>query len=72
LKTLSLEQENLDYARENVMIQQARFRVGVAGTLEMREAENSYVAALTRLVEAAYAVKIAGTKLLQIENRLLN
>lgn len=68
---LSLEQENIKYAAENVMIQQARFRVGVSNTLELREAENSYVAALVRLVDASYAVKIAETKLLVIQNKLV-
>ena len=71
IKGLALEQENIKYAQENVMIQQARFRVGVANTLELREAENSYVTALTRLVDAAYTVKITETRLLEIENNLV-
>ncbi|MFA6056887.1 MAG: TolC family protein [Taibaiella sp.] len=71
LKSLELENENIKYAEENVMIQQARFRVGVANTLELREAENSYVTALARLVDAAYTVKITETSLLQIENGLV-
>lgn len=71
LKGLELEQENIKYAQENVMIQQARFRVGVSNTLELREAENSYVTALTRLVDAGYRVKVAETQLLEIENNLV-
>ncbi len=71
LQGLALEKENIKYAKENVMIQQARFRVGVANTLELREAENSYVTALTRLVDAAYTVKITETRLLEIENSLV-
>jgi outer membrane protein TolC len=71
LAGLNLEKENIKYAAENVMIQQARFRVGVSNTLELREAENSYVEALTRLVDARYALKVAETKLLTIENRLV-
>jgi outer membrane protein len=71
LKSLDLEKENIKYAQENVMIQQARFRVGVANTLELREAENSYVVALARLVDAGYTVKITETQLLQIENGLV-
>lgn len=71
LKSLQLENENIKYAEENVMIQQARFRVGVANTLELREAENSYVTALARLVDAAYTVKITETSLLEIENGLV-
>jgi len=71
LEGLNLERENIKYAAENVMIQQARFRVGVSNTLELREAENSYVEALTRLVDAGYALKVAETKLLVIENKLV-
>jgi len=71
LKGLELEQENIKYAQENVMIQQARFRVGVANTLELREAESSYVAALARLSDAAYNVKASETSLLELENNLV-
>jgi len=68
---LRLEKENIGYAAENVMIQQARFRVGVSNQIELREAENSYVEALTRLVDAGYAVKIAEVRLMVVENRLV-
>ncbi len=71
LKILNLEQENIGYAQENVHIQQARFRVGVSNTLELKEAENSYVAALSRLTEAAYNLKIAETRLLELQNELV-
>jgi outer membrane protein len=71
IKAYELEKLNITYAQENVMIQQARFRVGVANTLELREAENSYVAALTRLSEAAYNVKTAEIRLLELENNLV-
>lgn len=71
LQSLVLESENIKYAAENVMIQQARFRVGVTNTLELREAENSYVAALTRLVDAGYTVKVTETRLLELENSLV-
>jgi outer membrane protein TolC len=66
-----LEEENIGYAKENLDIQQARFRVGVANSLEIREAENSYVAALARLNAAAYSVKINETKVLEIEAKLV-
>jgi len=71
LQTLDLEQENIKYAQENLMIQQARFRVGLANTLELRQAENSYVAGLSRLVDAAYLVKVSETKILELEQRLV-
>ncbi len=71
LQSLELETENIKYAAENVMIQQARFRVGVANMLELREAENSYIAAMARLVDAGYTVKITETRLLELENSLV-
>jgi outer membrane protein TolC len=65
-----LEEENQVYAKENLDIQQARFRVGIASSLEIREAENSYVSTLARLNGAAYNVKLNETKVLEIEARL--
>ena len=68
--TYRLEEENRGYAKENLDIQQARFRVGVATSLEIREAENSYVATLARFYAAAYNVKVNETRVLEIEARL--
>jgi len=65
-----LEQENIGYAQENLKIQRARFRVGIATTLETREAENSYVQALIRLYTAAYNLKVNETRVLELESRL--
>lgn len=67
-----LEQENIQYAKENMEIQKARFRVGIATTLETREAENSYVQALIRLYTAAYNLKVNETRVLELESRLTN
>lgn len=66
-----LEVENIGYAEENKNIQQARFRVGIATTLEIREAENSYVEALVRLYTAAYNLKVNETKVLELESALI-
>ncbi len=66
----SLEEENLGYARENLDIQQARFRVGVATSIELREAENSYTASLARFYNAAYIAKVAETQVLETEASL--
>lgn len=66
-----LEQQNIGYAKENLNIQKARFRVGIATTLETREAENSYVQALVRLYTAAYNLKVSETAVLQLEGKLV-
>jgi outer membrane protein len=66
-----LEHENIQYARENLFIQQARFRVGIATTLESRQAENDYITALVRLYTAAYNLKVNETVVLELENKLV-
>lgn len=66
-----LESENILYAKENMDIQRARFRVGIATTLETREAENSYVAALVRFYTAAYNVKVNEVRVLELEGELV-
>jgi outer membrane protein TolC len=66
-----LERQSIIYARENMNIQRARFRVGIATTLETREAENGYVQALTRLNTAAYTLKVNETIVRELENQLV-
>lgn len=66
-----LEKENIVFARENLAIQEARLRVGFANTLEMREAENSFIQALIRLYTAAYQLKVNETRVLELENKLV-
>ncbi len=66
-----LELENIGYAKENMDIQRARFKVGIATTLETREAESSYVDALVRFYQSVYNLKVNETKVLELENKLV-
>lgn len=66
-----LEQQNIAFAKENLDIQKARFRAGLATTIETREAENSYVTALVRLYNAAYNLKLSETRVLELDNKLV-
>ncbi|RYE24732.1 MAG: TolC family protein [Sphingobacteriales bacterium] len=66
-----LESQNIGYAKENKDIQAARFKAGIATTLETREAENSYVQALVRFYTAVYNVKVNETQVLELENQLV-
>jgi len=68
--SFNLERQNLVYARENMDIQKARFRVGIATTLETREAENSYIQSLIRYYTSVYNLKVNETRVLQIESAL--
>ena len=67
----SLEHENITFAKENLDVQLARFRVGIGTTLEARQAENDYVTALQRLYTASYNLKVEETIVLELENQLV-
>lgn len=66
-----LEKESIVFAKENVDVQLARFRLGIGTTLESRQAENDYVIAMQRLYTAAYNLKINETVVLELENLLV-
>lgn len=66
-----LEKESIGYAREHLTIQKSRFDLGMATSLETREAEASFVDALIRLYEAIFMLKVNETKLLELENELV-
>lgn len=66
-----LQLENIGIARENLDVQQMRFRLGVGNTLESRQAETDYVAALVQLYTAAYTVKTNETIVKELGNTLL-
>ncbi len=67
----NLAYENISYAKENLDVQQARFRYGVGTTLESRQAENDYVIALQTLYTAAYNLKVNETIVLEMGNQLV-
>lgn len=66
-----LEKENLGYAKENIDIQRALLRVGIANILQTREAESSYVEALVRFYQSVYNLKVNETQVLEMENKLV-
>ena len=45
--------------------------MGVGITLEVREAENSYIQALIRFYNSVYSLKVNETKVLELENQLV-
>jgi outer membrane protein len=68
---LSLEEENIGLADENLKIALERFRLGQSTSIEMRTAELSYVNAVSRLTAARFAAKAAETELLKIQGVLV-
>ncbi|MET6999721.1 TolC family protein [Chitinophaga defluvii] len=70
-KAFALEEENLDLAKENVMVALERFRQGVSTTLELKEAQQSLEDANNRIIQARYNTKLAETELLRLKGDLL-
>jgi outer membrane protein TolC len=70
-EALKLEEENILLAHENSVIAFERFRLAESTALELRQAQQSYVDAMTRLVSARYSAKTAETELLRIEGELV-
>lgn len=70
LQVVALEEENVGIAKENFELAMDRYRVGTLIPVELREAQNAYVAAESRLVAARYDAKQAETDLLLLSGRL--
>lgn len=70
LEALELETSNLALARENVGIAMERLRLGTIASLELRDAQENFVSAETRLVSARFESKRAETELLRLAGRL--
>ncbi|HKP95164.1 MAG TPA: TolC family protein [Fibrobacteria bacterium] len=70
LEVLDLETANLALARENVGIAMERLRLGTIASLELRDAQENFVSAETRLVSARFESKRAETELLRLAGRL--
>lgn len=68
---LQLQQDNSKLAKENVDISVERFRVGTINELQLKEAQQSNVAAQTNLVTALYDTKIAETNLKKLVGELV-
>ena len=70
-KALALEEENIQYVRENIFIARERYRLGISTFIEMREAQQSLFEALNRLIEARYNTKVAEIELLRLRGDLV-
>lgn len=63
LEILTLEEENIKTARENIRAVMERFRLGNISSIEVKEAQRSFVEAENRYVTALYDAKTAETAL---------
>ena len=63
LKLLEIERENNELTKENLKISLERLRLGQTTSLEVHQAQESYIQSCTRLVNFEYALKIAEIKI---------
>ncbi len=70
-KTLAIEEENIQLARENVSILLETFKRGATTFIELRTAQQSMVDAYNRLTTARYNAKVSETELLRLKGALL-
>ncbi len=70
-KLLTLEEDNILLAKENVSIALERFRLGVSTNLELREAQISLEEAYNRLIATRYETKLAEVELLRLQGVIL-
>ncbi len=63
---MQIEKENNELNRENIEICLQRLRLGQSTSLELHQAQDSYVQSCTRLINFEYNLKIAEIKLKQL------
>ncbi len=68
---LDLEEENIDLAKQSLTITTERMKLGLGTYLEIKESQNSYEAAITRLVTARYNLKESETTLKKLTGELV-
>lgn len=70
LEQLKVEQENNQVAADLLSLVQKRFELGVGTTVDVREAQRSFVEAGFRLVNLSYAAKLAEVELKRLASQL--
>jgi outer membrane protein TolC len=70
-RALSLEEENILLARENVSIILEVFRLGATTIIQLREAQQSLQEAYTRLITARYNTKLSEIELLRLKGEII-
>tara|TARA_R100001143_G_C3361257_1_gene136217 strand:+ start:40225 stop:41553 length:1329 start_codon:yes stop_codon:yes gene_type:complete len=70
IELVDLEERNLENAEQTVDIALERFRLGSISSLELREAQRTFLQAENRLINAKFEAKIAEIELLQLSGDL--
>lgn len=71
LRLMKMEEQNLEFARENLEIAMERYRLGSLSGIELREVQKSLLDAEERLISVKYQTKLAEISLMQISGRIL-
>lgn len=72
IQILTIEEENISLARENVNIALEGFRRGITTFIELRTAQQSLADAYNRLIAARFNAKVSETELLRLHGSLVN
>jgi outer membrane protein len=68
---VDLEEENIRLADQSLFIISERLKLGLGNYLEIKESQNSYEEAVTRLVNARYNMKVSETTLKKLTGELV-
>lgn len=71
LQLFDFEEKNLKIARQNVDLAFERYKFGNSTAIEFREAQRNAVATESRLIEAAYNVKVTEIELLRLSGSII-
>jgi outer membrane protein TolC len=72
LRLVSLEQQNLEAVRANVDVALEQFEVGTITSVELREVQEQFIQAESRLLTAQFEAKQAEVELLRLSGQLLD
>ena len=72
LKLITLEEQNLETATENLSIALYRYKLGNLSGIDLREVQKSFLDAKERLLSIQYQDKLAEISLLQIAGRVMD
>jgi adhesin transport system outer membrane protein len=72
LRLVTMEEENLEVARENLEIALERYQLGALSGLELREVQKSLLDAEERLISVKFQTKLAEISLLQMAGKIMD
>ncbi len=70
MELVRLEEENVVAARQNIELQQDRYKLGVTGSLDFRDAQVSYIRAQTTLISARFQARISRLEIDQLIGKI--